>query len=127
MTKYEIREGNTTTQFLTFQEAEAYSPNAEVFVVEENFEFYNEPNKDNWHNFEQDLYTSALFSKGLTSQGNGFALLLKVLTDGSTKGASQNALLMAIQATIAGISNFTQQDKNYLNEYLISNNFTIQI
>jgi hypothetical protein len=90
-------------------------------------EFYNEPNKDNWNNFEQDLYTSALFSKGLTSKGNGFALLLKVLTDGSTKGANQHALLIAIQATIAGISNFTQEDKNYLNEYLISNNFTIQI
>jgi hypothetical protein len=127
ITKYEIRDGNTITQFATLEEAQAYNPTAEIFEVTENINTVVEPSTEDWYNFEQDLYSSTLFSKGLSSEGNGFALLLKVLTNGGTKGATQNSLLNAIRFTVAGIPAFTQADIDALNNHLQARNFTIRI
>lgn len=126
-TKYEIREGNTSIQFDTFENAQSYNPLAEIFEVDVNTQINEEPTGDDWYNLEQDLFKSALFSKGITSAGNGFPLLLKVLTNGNSKGTSQNALLLAIQLTISGISNFTAEDVTALNNYLQIHNFRIRL
>jgi hypothetical protein len=127
MIKYEIRDGSTVIQFATLVEAQGYNPDAEVFEVMENNTIVIEPSIQNWYDLEQSLYSSTLFSKGFGSQGNGFALLLKILSDGSTKGAHQSSLLAAIRYTIMGITGFTQADTDALNNHLQTHNFTIRI
>jgi hypothetical protein len=127
MIKYEIRNGNTVIQFANLAEAQSYDPDAEVFEVIEDTNMMIEPSIQNWYDLEQSLYSSTLFSKGFGSQGNGFALLLKILSDGSTKGAHQSSLLAAIRYTIMGIIGFTQADKDALNNHLQTHNFTIKV
>jgi hypothetical protein len=83
-----------------------------------------------WLGLEQALYQSPFLAKGMVSQGQGFGLLLKVLSDGKTTGASEQALLIAINATLAGLvgeNAMTSQEIEDLNALLLQYNFTIQI
>ncbi len=123
-----------TIQFPLEQEAEAFKfsednnlniERIEVEIVPSQIT----PSSADWYDFEQTLYENpSILQKALTSQGNGFAFLLKVLTDGRTIHATQFALKMGIELTMMGMKTpLTQEEIDFINENLIKYNFSIQI
>jgi hypothetical protein len=91
-------------------------------VSEEEVEMIVEPN---WRKLTEDLYASPLMFKALTEANpNAFAVLLKVLTDGENGNSTENTLLGSIQ--MCGI-NFSDEEKQALNQILKDNFFSVEI
>ena len=128
MTKYEAYNTTTTVQFIHEQEAidfaNANNMQVREIIVQES-PTIKIPNTADWLNLEQELYSSPLLLKAVQTTGNGFAMLIKVLTDGKTTGASENALLFAFNLIIPQM-NMTVEEIELLNECLEENNFNIR-
>jgi hypothetical protein len=78
-----------------------------------------------WKNLSQAFFYSSLMPKVLSSaNSNGYATMLKVLTDGENNYASENAFLAAFN--MMGVS-WTTLEKAEINAILTANNFTIQV
>lgn len=78
-----------------------------------------------WKNLSQEFFYSSLMPKVLSSaNSNGYATMLKVLTDGENNYASENAFLAAFN--MMGVT-WTTQEKAEINNILTANNFTIQV
>lgn len=79
----------------------------------------------NWKGLSQGLFYSPLYPKTLIEASpNAFSTLLKVLTDGENGYASENAFLMVFNLLNV---EYTQQEKDQINEILSTNNFTITV
>ena len=77
----------------------------------------------NWAGLTQSLWASPLFKKAVAfGNPNGYATMLKVLTDGENTTASENAFKIAF--SLMGLS-LTASELTELNTILSSNNFTI--
>jgi len=130
---YEAYLNNDVVQFNLESEALDYSsnnPGWSVRQITSEPEQYNlEPSALDWYNLEQTFYSSpSVFGKALYSSGNGFALLAKVFSDGKSTGASEQALLQALQMTISTMPNpYTAEEISWINEQILNNNFSIQI
>jgi len=133
MIKYEAYNQTTRVQFLVEQEAIVFATNnnMQIRTIEqvENPPIVTEPTKTDWFNFEQSIYNNTpLVLKALNSTGNGFAFLSKVLADGKTVYASQNALAFSISVLLPSmIVPYTQEEIDFINAKLQENNFTISI
>jgi hypothetical protein len=91
-------------------------------VSEEEVEITLEPN---WRKLTEDLYASPLMFKALTEANpNAFSVLLKVLTDGENGNSTENTLKASIQ--MCGI-NFSDEEKQALNQILKDNFFSVEI
>ncbi len=134
MEVYRVFDGITTIEFPIEKEQEAFAfaesnnMNVERITIEESV-YDISPSRTDWYDFEQTLYENpSILHKALTSQGNGFAFLLKVLTDGRTIGATQFALKMGIDLTMMGMATpLTQEEINFINQNFNKYNFSIQI
>lgn len=83
--------------------------------------------KSDWDNFDQTMYRHpTVFQKVFMSEGNGFAFLSRVLSDGKTTYASEQALLSAINSLVLPVP-FTEEEKQFINDALRDNNFTIRV
>ncbi|MCS7316952.1 MAG: hypothetical protein NZZ41_01330 [Candidatus Dojkabacteria bacterium] len=133
-TVYEVYNETTTIQFLTLEEANEYASQHNMLVREVQQEYEEavitpQPTVIDWIRFEDYLYkNTSILQKGINSTGNGFSFLLKVLTDGKTTGASEQALQLAINMVLSGMNQpLTEEEINYINNKLEECNFTIRI
>ena len=79
----------------------------------------------NWKNFKEELFKSQVFYKAI-QQGNPnvYTTLLKVITDGETNYAKEENFILLFN--MLGIE-WTQVEKDFINQTLINNNFTVQV
>jgi hypothetical protein len=136
-TIYEVHNEDNTfiAQFLQEADAINYAQqnNMSVRQVEQEYEEYVPPRpeltSDNWLNLERDLYKNfGIVSKVLNSTGNAAMFLLRVLSDGKTTGASEQALQLALSMLLPVMNEpFSQEEVNYINQALEDNNFETRI
>ena len=126
---YEAYNETTVVQFIQEPDAISYA-NAHNMLVRSANQIIDtpivNPSDEDWQKFSQVMWDNvSLFGKiVMTANPNGYATLLKVMTDGERGIAAQNALLTAIN--LLGIV-FTEEEKLFINTTLTENNFTIQI
>lgn len=134
-TIYEAYNSTTIVQFLQESDALAYAQanNMQVRTIDQEYEEPVEQPRElspkDWLNLEQGLYQNMnVLSKAANSSGNGFTFFLKVITDGKTTGASENALQLAINMLIPTMAvPFNQEEKNYINQQLEVNGFSTRL
>lgn len=79
----------------------------------------------NWNGLTQALWGSSLMGYAYAvANSKGFALLLKVLSDGEAGSAAESSFITALNLCQLNLS--TDQ-KTELNQLLTANNFTIQV
>ena len=79
----------------------------------------------NWKNFKEELFKSQVFFKALQlGSPNVYTTLLKVITDGETNYAKEENFILLFN--MLGIE-WTQEEKDFINQTLSSNNFTVQV